>query len=398
MFCAVRSPRAVDPLLDPCEDPAGQTALLDACKLVANKASATQQIALCGEADQQAGVHMLEKLAAQLKPTVTRLVKNGTTATGVGILKFLHEHCPPDTFDANSAKAALLTEEGMVHMEPQVPGQGSMHDQVVTWALCMKEVDASALENQTAKSHMPGTATTLKTIMNRALEVKGMCKDKTCVQKMNEQAQSQNCTAEQLLDHVVQGDKSRLHDVHSNDAVFSTTGSHGATPKHEFTPKELEQAWASRHKCVDTHVLAHFPNKAVLHTDKCNNCKLAGHRKCVDVNGVKTPACLAAPATSRPRYAQWHQSSSQSSAADPSHAMVEVAAAAAKQAAEGEEAEDEVVVADSHGTLALTNPAGTSKKKNATEVTNAISHTRKRGHKPCSNKGSSHQLFLQLKS
>ena len=216
----------VEPLLDLCGDAAGQTALLDAHKLVANKACATQQIALCGEVDQQAGVHMLEKLAAQLKPTVTRLVKNGTAASEVGILKFLHERCPPDTFDANSAKAALLTEEGMVHIEPQVPGQGSMHDQIVTWALCMKEDHASALENVTAKSHMPGIATALKPIMNRASEVKGTSEDKTCVQKMNEQAQLQNCTVEQLLDHVVQGDKSRLHDVHSNNAAFSTTGSH----------------------------------------------------------------------------------------------------------------------------------------------------------------------------
>ena len=121
--------------LDPCGDPDGQTALRDACKKVANKASAAQQIAMCGEVDQKAGAHMLEKLATQLKPTVTRLVKKGTVVSGVGILKFLHEHCPPDTFDANSAKAALLTEESMVHMEPQVPGQGSMHNQIVTWAL-----------------------------------------------------------------------------------------------------------------------------------------------------------------------------------------------------------------------------------------------------------------------
>jgi hypothetical protein len=99
----------------------------------------------------------------------------------------------------------------------------------------------SALENATAKSHMPGIATTLKTIMNRALEVKGMTEDKTCVQKMNEQAQLQNCTVDLLLDHIVQGDKSRLHDVHSNDAAFSTTGSHKATPKHQFTQKELDQ-------------------------------------------------------------------------------------------------------------------------------------------------------------
>ena len=245
----------VDPLLDPYRDPTGQTALRDAYNLVANKASATQQIALCGEVDQQAGVHMLEKLAAQLKPTVTRLVKKGTVVSGVGILKFLHKHYPPDTFDANSAKAALLTEESMVHVEPQVPGQGRMHNQIVTWSLCVKEDHASALENATAKSHMPGIATTLKTIMNRALEVKGMTEDKTYVQKMNEQAQMQNCTVDQLLDHIVQGDKSRLHDVHSNNAAFSTTGSHSATPKHKFTTKQLEQAWAERHRCVDTKVL-----------------------------------------------------------------------------------------------------------------------------------------------
>ena len=151
----------------------------------------------------------------------------------------------------------------------------------------------SALENATAKSHMPGIATTLKTIMNRASEVKGMTEDKTRVQKMNEQAQLQNCTVDQLLDHVVQGDKSRLHDVHSNNAAFSTTGSHEATPKHQFTQKELDQTWLNRHKFVDTKVLAHFPNKAALHADKCNNCRLAGHRKCMDVNGAKTLACLA---------------------------------------------------------------------------------------------------------
>ena len=78
--------------------------------------------------------------------------------------------------------------------------------------------------------------------------------------------------------------------------------------------------------------------------------------------------------------------------------MVEAEVASAKQAAEEEEAEDEVVVADSHGTLALTNPAGTSKKESAAEVNNAISHTRKRAYKPCRNKGSSHQPFLQLKN
>ena len=169
----------IDPSLDPYGDPDGQTALRDAYKLVANKASATQQIALCGEVDQKAGVHMLEKLATQLKPTVTRFVKKGTVVSAVGILKFLHHHYPPDTFDANSAKAALLTEEGMVHVEPQVPGSGSVHDQIVTWALCVQEDYASALENVTAKSHMPGIATILKTIMNRALEVKGITEDKT---------------------------------------------------------------------------------------------------------------------------------------------------------------------------------------------------------------------------
>ena len=244
----------VESPLDPYGDPDGQTALRDACKQVANKASATQQIAMCGEADQKAGVHMLEKLAPQLKPTVARLVKKGTAVSGMGILKFLHERYPPDTFDANSAKAALLTEESMVHTEPQVPGQGTMHNQIVTWALRAKEDHASALENVTAKSHMPGIATTLKTIMNGALEVKGMTEDKTCVQKMNEQAQLQNCTVDQLLDHIVQGDNSRMHDVHSNNAVFSTTGSHEATPKHQFTQKELEQTWLNRHKFVDTKV------------------------------------------------------------------------------------------------------------------------------------------------
>ena len=74
------------------------------------------------------------------------------------------------------------------------------------------------------------------------------------------------------------------------------------------------------------------------------------------------------------------------------------AAAVSVKAAEEEEAEDEGVVADSHGNLALTNPAGTSKKESAAEVNNAISHTRKRAYKPCRNKGSSHQPFLQLKN
>jgi hypothetical protein len=58
------------------------------------------------------------------------------------------------------------------------------------------------------------------------------------------------------------------------------------------------------------------------------------------------------------------------------------AAVVSVKAAEEEEAEDEGVAADSHGTLALTNPAGTSKKEIATEVTNAFSHTCKRGYKP----------------
>ena len=74
--------------------------------------------------------------------------------------------------------------------------------------------------------------------------------------------------------------------------------------------------------------------------------------------------------------------------------MVAAAVATVPQAAEEEEEEeagDEVVVADSHGNLALTNPAGISKKEIAKEVTNATSHTRKLGCKPCSN-------FLQYKN
>ena len=141
----------------------------------------------------------------------------------------------------------------------------------------MKEDHASALENGTAKAHMPGTATVLKTIMARASEVKGTNDDKTHVQKMNTQAQLQNCTVEQLLDHIVDGDQGRLHDLHPNSAVFSATGASRASPKHAFTQRELDNAWLGRHEFVDRKVLGHFPNKAALHTDLCNNCKCAGH-------------------------------------------------------------------------------------------------------------------------
>ena len=66
-----------------------------------------------------------------------------------------------------------------------------------------------------------------------------------------------------------------------------------AFPKPQFTSTEFEQMWLSRHQCVDQKVLARFPNEESLHTDTCNDCKLAGHRKCIDASGKRTLACLA---------------------------------------------------------------------------------------------------------
>ena len=49
----------VESKLNPYGDPDGQTALRDAYKQVADKASATQQIAMCGEVDQKASIRSI---------------------------------------------------------------------------------------------------------------------------------------------------------------------------------------------------------------------------------------------------------------------------------------------------------------------------------------------------
>ena len=86
-----------------------------AISFASNKADADAQVAMCGAVYQQAGMHMLEQLAEPLQQTIARVVKNGTRASGVGILRFLHAHCPPDAFDANGALADLLTDVSMAH-------------------------------------------------------------------------------------------------------------------------------------------------------------------------------------------------------------------------------------------------------------------------------------------
>ena len=107
----------------------------------------------------------------------------------------------------------------------------------------MKEDHASALENGTAKAHMPGTATMLKTIMARASEVKGMNDDKTHVQKMNTQAQLQNCTVEQLLDHIVDGEKSRLHGLCTQTVPCSVPLERQG--RHQ-NMRSLKESWTTR--------------------------------------------------------------------------------------------------------------------------------------------------------